>query len=71
MCGGCVEGVQRLCVQRLCGGCVEVSVDGGMSVCPMSEHVQWLCQSMCQRMWRSMCGGCAEGCGGCAEHVLS
>ena len=78
--GVCAEGVQRVCVRRLCGGYVEVLVDGGMSVCPMSEHVWWLYRSMCQRMWWSMCGGLRRVCGGLwrvrrvaegAEHVLS
>ena len=57
VCRGCAEVVRRVCVWRLCGGYAEVSVDGKMSTCPMSEHVWWLCRSMCQRMWRSMCGG--------------
>ena len=42
VCGGCVEVVRRVCVRRLCRGCAEVSVDGEMSTCPMSENVWWL-----------------------------
>ena len=57
MCGGCAEDVQGVCVRRLCRGCAEVLVDGEMSTCPMSEDVWWLCRSMCQSMWQSMCGG--------------
>ena len=40
-------------------------VDGGMSACPISEDVQWLCQRMCGGYVR----GCAEGCEGCAENM--
>ena len=46
VCGGCAEGVQRVCVQRVCGGC--------------AEGVQRM------YVWR-LCGGCV--CGGCAEGV--
>ena len=63
------EGVCAEVVPRLCGGYAEVSVEGGMSVCPMLEDVWWLYQRMCGESIREFGGGCVESCRGCAEDV--